>query len=524
MNNKKLERLLDAFFLLVSDKSKKYYALVKELVCICEAPHRTDSEGNNSLEKFFIQTLKSLLSDTVNKDDPNYVGKILLQLKMSLTNTGEIELADDIINMTLTKTKEETESPKEAKVYVSRIESFVKRNKIDTVLRQTWGILSTSEGLTDEDEVAGVKEVEKKLNSLCDALKQQNYGDGGVEPVGLIKLEHKASIDHALEKRSKRDVHGIIKSGLQGMNRALGSNKGLIPGESVCFCALSHHGKSLSILSWALWAVENTPKVDRNGKTPLVLLTSLENEEYRIMLDIFKRKYRQIEGKSGDHLSNEEISSWLAKYFAQFETKLIIERFTENYGIDEHRAKIDWYRNQGYDIVMSCIDYLSNMSISTDKRYLGIKELAHQLVNDARIYGYCLVTGHQLNREAARLAEFKTYPVKEYTMNHLADSADIMREFDVVFFQQKKTVRTSGRSYMTYQLAKHRHVENTDENHKFFCYEFLPDGVGIQDDLHTLPKFVSDPCNDIDFLSEGPLTSLPESSMSVSPIEDSFIF
>ena len=160
-----------------------------------------------------------------------------------------------------------------------------------------------------------MKEVEKKLNSLCDALKQQNYGDGGVEPVGLIKLEHKASIDHALEKRSKRDVHGIIKSGLQGMNRALGSNKGLIPGESVCFCALSHHGKSLSILSWALWAVENTPKVDRGGKIPLVLLTSLENEEYRNMLDIFKRKYRQIEGKSGESLNNDEIRDWITNYF-----------------------------------------------------------------------------------------------------------------------------------------------------------------------------------------------------------------
>ena len=524
MNNKKLERLLDAFFLLVSDKTKKYYALVKDLVRICEAANKNEIEEGHSLEKFFISTLKSLLSDTVNKEDPNYVGKILLQLKMSLTNTGEIELADDIINMTISKTKEETESPKEAQVYASRIESFVKRNKIDTVLRQTWGILSTSEGLTDEDEVAGVREAEKKLNSLCENLKSQNYVDGGVVPVGLIKFEDKASIDHALEKRSKRDIHGIIKSGLQGMNRALGDNKGLVPGESVCFCALSHHGKSLSILSWAIWAIENTPKVDRNGKTPLVLLTSLENEEYRIMLDIFKRKYRQLEGRSGDHLSNEEIARWLKNYFDRFETKLVIERFTENYGIDEHREKIDWYRNQGYDIVMSCIDYLSNMSISTDKRYLGIKELAHQLVNDARRYGYCLVTGHQLNREAARLAEFKLYPVKDYTMNHLADSADIMREFDVVFFQQKKKVESTGKSYMTYQLAKHRHVENTDEDHKFFCYEFLPHGVGIQDDLHTAPRFVKDPCNDCDFLTEGSFLPPTESSVQTAPTEDAFIF
>ena len=46
---------------------------------------------------------------------------------------------------------------------------------------------------------------------------------------------------------------------------------------------------------------------------------------------------------------------------------------------------------------------------------------------------------------------------------------------------------------MTYFIPNHRHVEDTPEAHKSFCYQFLPDGVGIRDDLGGPLEFVTDP-------------------------------
>lgn len=500
MVDKKLERLLDAFFLLISDKTSKYHPLVKELLFIIENENKKTNVESIQLEKFFISSLKTLLSGTLDASDPTTVSKILVKCKMDLNKTADMEVADDVFNMYNQRTKEEINSPQEQAVYVERIETFIRRYQLESTLKTTWGILRSCEGLDEEDEIVGVREAQKKLKEGLEGLNERNaFEGGGIKPIGVIKFEDKASVDEALKKRSKRDLEGVIPSGLQGMNRALGHNRGLVPGESICHCALSHHGKSLSIISWAIWGVENSPKIDRKGKIPLVLLTSLENEEYRNMLDIFKRKYRQIEGKSGDKLSNEEISDWIIKYFAKFDTKLIIERFTDSYGIEEHRSRISYYQNQGYEIVMSCIDYLSNMSISSDKRYLGLKELSHHLVNDARRFGYCLVTGHQLNREASSVGEYNLYPAKIYNMKHLQDTTSIFLEFDIIFFQHKTVVDSTGRSYLTYNIAKHRHVEDTPDAHKFFAYEFLPDGVGIQDDLHTSPRFVVDPRNDESF-------------------------
>ena len=520
MKSKKLERLLDAFFLLAQDKTSKYHAMIKELILIVENEAKKSTMDISPLERFFVSALKSLVSGTMDITDPTSISKLLLKCKMELNKTSDAEVAEDVLKVYTQRSQQELEFPEEKEIYIERIETFIQRSQMEGLMRQIYGILSSCEGLDEEDEIAGVREAQRRLKEGVHHLVEKTYTEaGGVKPVGVIKFSDKESVQKALEKRSKRDLEGIIKSGLQGLNRALGSNGGLVPGESICHCALSHHGKSLSIISWAIWAVENTPKVDRGGKIPLVLLTSLENEEYRNMLDIFKRKYRQIEGKSGESLNNDEIRDWITNYFDKFETKLIIERFTDDYGIDEHRARISYYQSQGYEIVMSCIDYLSNMAISDTKRYLGLRELSHQLVNDARRYGYCLVTGHQLNREASRIEEYNLHPAKMYNMNHLQDTTSIFLEFDIIVFQHKVLVESTKRSYMTYKLAKHRHVEDTPDAHKYFAYEFLPDGIGIQDDLHTAPRFVKDPRNDDSFLSD--IIGISKSS---SPEEDALSF
>ena len=495
---------LDAIFLLINDNSERYQKLVTELIAIYESESQIKERDDAELIRFYIDILKSLIEDNVDRDDPDTLTRIIIKYK---TNPG-LERYQDVIEslsqaFSSRKTENADTTSKKFGSIVKAIKSFIIRNRIDKGTRKIFATLQSSSGVDAGYQISSLEDARDTMKQLLEATQYEEGDDvyDGPQPLGYIAFHERDTIKAALKKRNARDCSGVIKSGLQGMNRGLGEAGGLIPGESICHCAMSHHGKSLSIVSWAIWTVLYNPIQVDDGRIPLVLLTSLENEEYRNMMDIFKRRYRQVEGKHPRGMSDEAIEDWIVNYFGQYGTKLVIERFADGYNIKVHRARLKYWQSLGYKIVMDAIDYLSNMELgngtdtraSRGSRDEGLRELSYHLVNDARIGGWALATGHQLNRGAEIVAEGNLYPAKKFNMSHLQDSSSIFREFDIICFQHKLIIPSSGLSFMSYFIGKHRHVEDTPEAHKSFCYQFLPDGVGIKDDLGHAPAFVTDP-------------------------------
>ena len=97
--------------------------------------------------------------------------------------------------------------------------------------------------------------------------------------------------------------------------------------------------------------------------------------------------------------------------------------------------------------------------------------------------GSCLVTAHQLNRDAAKIAASgATNIVDKFGIGYLADGMDPQREVDAVVFQHIEKNAVTNVPYLTMRIDKHRYVNDTPEMWKRTAYRFTP--VGIPDDIN----------------------------------------
>ena len=493
---------LDCVFLLVNDNSTRYQKLVNELIGIYQEEARVKEGSDAELIRFYITLINELIVGQIDRRDPDALASVLIKFKTNRAFDKYTDIVDVLKEAFASRSDaEEQETSLKLQGITQRIRAAVVRDRVDKATRKVFAKMASSTTVDPRYQLDSLEDIREELRKTADLIETDDTGSSynGVQPTGVIRFDDRLTIKGALEKRNARDCKGVIRSGLQGLNRALGEAEGLIPGESICHNALSHHGKSLMIVKWTLWGVEYNPQIETIEGTPLVLLISLENEEYRNMLDIFKMKYIQVEGKSPKGMNDEDIENWIIDYFARFETKFIIERYADGFGFKDYRQRLAFYRALGYRIVLVGLDYLSNMDLGSDDKQAskgsrdnGLRELSYNLVNDARVGGYAFVTGHQLNRVAEDLAEQNTMPVKKFTLKCLQDSSSIYREFDIMAFQYNEVIPSTGIKYLTVNIPKHRHVI-TPESHKCFAYPYLPDGVGIKDDLGGPPGFVTDP-------------------------------
>ena len=494
---------LDCVLILLHDNSTRYQKLIQELIGIYEEEAKTKEGSDAELIRFYISLIHALMNDEIDRSDPDALLPIFIKFK---TNRALSQFHDviDILRNAFTERREDSEENAASVAArlmkaTQRVKAAVIRRRVDKSTRKLFAKIQGSSGIEPDQELAALIDIREDLEGMRNLIEvddTQVYT--GTQPTGMVDFTDRKSIFAALQKRNARDCKGVIKSGWQGMNRALGEAEGIIPGESLCHAALTHHGKSLLISKWALWGVEFNPQLPDEDGTPMVLFISNENEEYRNMMDIFKMKYTEVEGRAPKRMNDVDIENWIVDFFGKHETKFVIERYAEDFGFKEYKERLAYWRSLKYKIVMVCLDYLSNMKLFSDdkqasrgSRENGLREVSHQLVNDARIGGYAFITGHQLNRKAEEIAEINTMPVKKFNLNCLQDSSSIHREFDIMHYQYMEVVQSSQIKYFEGYVPKHRHVV-TPEAHKFYAYPLLP-GVGIKDDLGGAPGFVMDP-------------------------------
>ena len=489
-----LNVFVDALFLVTSDSTGKYIPLVKELISVYEEVYK--AKGNvedQELIRFYVSILKSIIDGEVDLTDKNAIVKVILSCKTKLLSPKFEDIGETLSHTFMDRGEEDLPTDATLESMEKNIKTSIHFVRLNMTMRKNWGRISRA--FTYADKLRAISQCKVELEQIVDYLNETQVTTvNSPKPTGSVHLTDLESLEKALIKSEKRSTHGVIHSGLQGLNRALGTAGGLLPGESMCYCALSHHGKSLSILSWALWATDYKTNVGiEEGKKPAVLFISLENEEQRILMDIFKIKYQEIEGKDPSELNRDEIKNWIYNYFAQKPIQLFIERYDTDFDMEKYRSLLDSYESRGYQIILVCLDYMACMKVKNEAMHLGLLELSTDLVNEARTRGFAFVTGHQLNRDAEKLAMVHPLPVKYYGQAHLHNSSAIFQPFDIMCFQHKVVVDSTGHSFMTYHIGKHRHVNTTPDTHKFFCYQFKPNGLGIEDDVGKEPKYISDP-------------------------------
>ena len=337
----------------------------------------------------------------------------------------------------------------------------------------------------------------QQASELVDVLTN-NDAVQNKEPVEHVDFSNRESIKRAMAKHKERSVAGVLRLGLQGVNRMLGERCGLARGESGVVYALPHNYKSGFLNSCVSWIpLYNLPPSDLNGKKPLVILFSLENEAFQNTVWIFRKIYETSNQKSAKGLTDDEIISYAFDMFNEKGWTFIIERYQPSeFGAKEYRERIEYYENSGYSVVFAAIDYLNlakkgrgenSTSVGT---HLLVRELFSFWCNYNKAKGITGMTAHPLNRKAGEIAmSGNTNVVKRFSLEHIADSVDVSREVDLEIFMHKE-VNGNGVPYLTFFRGKHRYVDNTPEKHKYVAYRFSK--FGIPDDILTEAQFVED--------------------------------
>lgn len=477
---------IDLLMLLIHNNNDDTLILIEEVIGIFHDNRFSIRDDTAILFLIsFIDEIKTMkLNYFKNKADilalyqkrkSNAILKLNPDLKESLENILNNEISPNIIiNST------------------ERINNYIIWIKSNKAVSQVYANLkeanNTENVLTQKNHLANVLNI---INDLKEKLKVVDSQKAKF--VERINFDNIKDIKTSFRKWKKRKKDFIFKTGLQGLNLMLGENRGISLGESIVFCGLPHNFKSGILMSMAKWFVHyNILPKDKDGKKPLILFISLENEAFENMIWWFQKLYQVITGEPpSEDLSEDEIVNFIYKYFDDKDYTFVIERYLpESFGYEDYVTLIEKYEELGYRVASTIIDYLQCMNLNPSstftsgagtQNHLLIRSLFNKMCNYTKSKGISLISAHQLNRDAGKLvATGVPYPVKRFNGIHLAYSSDVEREPDVIIYIHIEKNR-EGKSFLTFNLTKHRYVDNTPDKDKFCAYAF--NEYGIPDDL-----------------------------------------
>ena len=488
---------LDCIILLIHDSSERHRLMAKELI-----DHHTESiaknigsSENDNIIQFYVRFIRSILENKFDPSNEKDRKHYLLKLKSDPIMQQKRDLYDLLCDTLGSREKISSAKLESIADGMQNEILFIKLNK---VARNLFGKLGRARDVPSSiDKTNALKGILTDLTEAIEVGTKSIASTSNTIVIDRVNFLDKKSMSIAIKKHTERTCTGIIKFGLQGLNRMFGKQGGASRGESIVFNALSHHYKSGMLQSIAMWAALYNSPVTEKGKKPLCLFISIENEAYQNFIWIGKKVYRRVVGKDPDVLNEDELVNWIYSEFSKNGCELEIMRcLPDQFGYDEFVAIVTELENSGYEIYMAVIDYMNNMKKSSASaasgagNHLAVKELYSKICNFTKTKGITLATAHQLNRRAAELANSgKTNAVKYFGIEHLSDTSDVQREIDTsIYIHIEKN--HEGLPFLTMSRSKRRYDDTTPETHKFCAYPFTQHG--IMDDLGLIPGFTSD--------------------------------
>lgn len=389
-------------------------------------------------------------------------------------------------------------APQKIRVLFNRVKNNLAFFKTNSRIRK---MLLSAQRVGSEDDVekqtALFKEILASAEELRSDIEEDPAGDTEeVTQVDEIDFTDPKSMMKALAAQKKKRSDSKIVFGLQGLNRMMGPNGGASYGESMAVAARSHNYKSGMLMDMARWICTLNKPPECNGKTPVVLFVSLENEIAENMMEWLKKLFVNAYHRAPNGLSDEEIIEYVMRAFGKNGFKLIcLRRMGETFGYREFVEEVEKIEKCNCKVVASIVDYITLAKrCPEDKAYNEARQI--QLLVE-RFRDYCghkdmfFVTGLQLETEAARLAASgQTNIVKRYNESHLADCKGSKRSLDILLFLELEN-NHKGNTYLTIAWNKHRGVV-TDTKDKYTAYRFINDDLGILDDINGKDESVND--------------------------------
>ena len=442
---------------------------------------------------FAVDDIVSTAIDVNNESD---VSTLIFKLESNVVLQSNVEILNRIKD--IIRNRAANISPKRIDKLKKKISNWIVWYKGNTAIRKMFNKSMKCSATADD------MEQEVLLNDMLTQAKEliTTYEDNATdETIEFIDASNPESVLKAITRHRKQTNEGCLKTGLVGVNKMFGSHGGPVLGESIAFAASSHNYKSGMLMNFARWICTlNKPPVELHGKKAAVVFISLENEADENLMQWFRDSYAQLNHRSPEGLTDEQIMDFIVRTYSQNGISLLIYRkLGEVFGYNEWVKLHADLEKSGYLILASILDYITLMKLEVegDNPAKALQKLGQKIVNYAKHNKFLFVTGLQLDSKAAELESSGiTYVVKKYGASHLADCKGLKREFDVLIFMYiEKNQRDEV--FLTLKIDKHRYVSNTPPKDKVPAYKFGQ--YGIDDDYGTgMSKASYDIYNDAD--------------------------
>jgi len=353
-------------------------------------------------------------------------------------------------------------------------ERVSKLNKQINFSKDFIDIVATVQEAFDE-----LKVVENNTGKLRD-----NFG-------GKVDFSDPESIAETLKKAQESEsAEGVLKTGLQGINDALGIN-GYRRGGSYNYGALTHNYKTGILLDHCRWLpIYNKPFMWDANKRPMILRVSFENKVEQDVPLIFKSLW-EAEHKQKIDLKDVNIVE-AAKYIQE---RMAVNGYhfemlcydPNNMSVWDLITIIDGYIAEGYEIHAVIIDYLELITKTGSAGTRADERIVHAfetLRNHCFPKGVTQINAHQLSTEAQQLSREGTsnFAVKVSTGGWYMNCKSLHTKLDGEFLMHIHTI--GDEKYLTFAKGKDR-TDNgkVPVRRRSFAYKFEYYG-GINDDFH----------------------------------------
>jgi len=334
--------------------------------------------------------------------------------------------------------------------------------------------------------------IQGKINQAYNEEKQS-------EVVDSVSSDDKDPFIEIIERAQReQNGDGIIKLGIQGINRGLGPDQGLRRGKTYLWNALTNRGKSLmmghAIASTGLYN-KATPMLRNKSKIPTIVLDSAEdgielilNRMYKLICVAKTGKLRPFE-----EVTSEEIYKTITEAFIENGWYFIfnqIEPNKDNYA--NFCARIRKLEMRGHEIIMYVYDYLAMMELDGivgDSKSDRLQILLRKARAFTSARGICFNTPHQLNPDAKRLLRESDDDSEIYFAQMVAGksmtetSTKLTNEVDAEITIH--VAKTSTGNYFTYAIGKIR-GDAGDPAFSFGIYDLDP-VLGLVHDIAGKP-------------------------------------
>ena len=364
------------------------------------------------------------------------------------------------------------------------LSAHLRHSEVREILRK-----ATQKVLFQEEQIDWTTFVTETVAELEKYLGPVGEDDipGLVDGVNFSDLESLTSmLDKAADEIS---AEGVMRIGIQAINRMMGENEGFCRGEAWVVGALQHNFKTgfmLTILKGL--ALYNKPYMRDPTKKPIILFVTLENSVTQNILWLYSSLKENETGQACDirGISVQDAAVYLRDKFSVNGYQVDMKRFNPTeFGYRELFNYVMGWEANGYEVHALIVDYLNMASkVGCQQGPSGseIRDLFRRVRNFTAPRGILFITPHQLSTEAKALVRQGTTDfVKEIANKGYYDSCrTIDQEVDgeIYIHIEKK----GGESFLTVQRGKHRKPKITRPEHLYTVLPFFEVGA-IRDDL-----------------------------------------